>query len=60
VSHGLLYAVEEKAKHQRIDGGANGLVQDELDDGVFHIKLGLDKLALAGLAVELFLIGAGG
>lgn len=58
--HGLLDAVHEHAKHERVDGGADGLVEEEFDDGVADVELGLDQSAFAGFTVEFFFIVGGG
>lgn len=53
--------MHKHAKHERVDGRADGLVEEELDDGVADVELGLDESAFAGFAVELFfVVGRGG
>lgn len=58
--HGNLDAVHEHAERERVEGGADSLVQDQLDEGVADVELGLHKLVLACLAVQLLLIIGGG
>jgi hypothetical protein len=43
VRHGGPEGVHEHRVHDRVDGGADGLVQEGLDDRVADVELGLDK-----------------
>lgn len=54
--HGRLDAVHEHAESERVERGADGLVEDELDERVADIELGLHELVLARLAVERFVV----
>lgn len=53
--------MHKHAKQERVDGRADGLVEEELGERVADVELGLDEPAFAGFAVELFfVVGRGG
>lgn len=49
--HGSLDGVDEQAEEERIGGGADGLIQDQLDDGVGNVQLGLNQFPFLCLSV---------
>lgn len=54
--HGRLDGVIEEAEEESVDGGASGLVEDELGEGVADAEPGLDEIILGGRGIGNLLI----